>query len=177
MTTTNNIYSANSYIGYPTSVDGYHMTWIDIKSMMPDKAKVLNEYWKLTGKYPNRNSIPVFDVQDKEIYAGINLNVGWDNPDVLVTTINMATRRSLDKKLPWKCKYNLPVTGHMFMACEEVPTEILKDAIEQKRKEISRVKEREDKKAKEIATNYINALTELNRAIDDAKKLLSELDK
>lgn len=177
MTTTNNIYSANGYIGYPTSVDGYHMTWIDIKSMMPDKAKVLNEYWKLTGKYPHRNSIPVFDVQAKEIYAGINLNININNPDILVTTINMATKRSLDKKLPWKCKYKLPVTGHMFMACEEVPIEILKDAVEQKRTEIFRVKEREDRKAKEIARSYINALTELNHAIDDAKKLLEELNK
>ena len=175
--TTNNIYSANGYIGYPTSVDGYHMTWIDIKSMMPEKAKVLNEYWKLIDKYPYRNSVPVFDVQAKEIYTGTKLNVEWCDRNILVTTINMATRRSLDKKLPWKCKYNLPVTGHMFMACEEVPIEILKDAVEQKRNEISRIKEREDKKAKEIAISYLNALTELNHAIDDAKKLLSELDK
>ena len=175
--TTNNIYSANGYIGYPTSVDGYHMTWIDIKSMMPEKAKVLNEYWKLIDKYPYRNSVPVFDVQAKEIYTGTNLNVEWDDPNILVTTINMATRRSIDKNLPWKCKYKLPVVGHMFMACEEVPIEILKDAVEQKRIEISRVREKEDAEAKELATKYINALIGLNHAIDDAKKFLSELDK
>ena len=89
----------------------------------------------------------------------------------------MATRRSIDKNLPWKCKYKLPVVGHMFMACEEVPIEILKDAVEQKRIEISRVREKEDAEAKELATKYINALIGLNHAIDDAKKLLNELDK
>ena len=167
-----NLYSANGYIGYPTNVDNYHMNWADIKAMMPQKAEILKEYWNLSNQHPHRTSTPVFDVTTKEIYQGYNLGLPIDGP-YLITTINMATKRAIDSKRPWKCKYKLAVTGHKFLACEEVPIEILKDALEIKRAEVKERKEKEDRALEEKIAKYIKITKELDAIIAECKELIA----
>lgn len=164
MATSKNIFMSN---GMPIVANNphdfkYHMNWDTLQIMQPNKVPILERWFSAIGKYPQKNSIPVFDITDGIIYAGAGLEYPA-NDRHYVKTYNMVIN-CIEKNKPFRpYKRAIEITPydqHYFMAVEDVPIIILEDAL-------NKYKDTEEKSYQKA-----KAYTELEKALAEAKELL-----
>ena len=159
-----NIMKENGFVALGGS-ENYHMNWKTLENFMPEKAEILKKLWVFRKEWPIGSSIPVYDISSGKIYPSAALDrMGCYGYDV---AIRYNVLKSIDTGLPVKgrtCKYQGfdNVCGHVFMAIEDVPTKIIKEAVR-----IETEKENDDG-----VNNFINASRDLDKALKEAKELL-----
>ena len=134
----------------------------------------------------SKNSTPVYDVNTGRVYfsLGLDRKPQTDDYSALYTKV----RNSLNNGLPvkgWKTsgkhlRYSPDgnyyeylydnVEGHIFIAIEDLPIKILKNAIKNQLKTLGETNEKE----MNDINNFLNASKELDAALYEAKRLLKE---
>lgn len=158
-----NMMKENGFITFGSS-ENYHMNWKTLENFMPEKAEILKTLWRFRKEWPIGSSIPVYDISSGKIYPSAALDrMGHYGYDV---AIRYNVLHSIDTGLPVKgrtCRYKGfdNVWGHVFMAIEDVPTKIIKEAV--------RI---ETEKEEDEINNFLAASKSLDQALKEAKELL-----
>ena len=178
-----NYQKENGFFSIPTE-ENYHMNLDALKAFMPEKYRLLEELHEEIGGVFSKNSTPVYDVNTGKIYFSLGLDRDPQTNDY--TALYIKVRNSLNNGTPvkgWKttgkhlryhhegCFYEYlydNVEGHIFMAIEDLPIKILKNAIKNQLKGFNKV----DKKETDNINNFVNASRGLDQAIKEAKELL-----
>ena len=178
-----NYQKENGFFSIPVE-ENYHMNLDALKAFMPEKHRLLEELHNEIGGIFSKNSTPVYDVNTGKVYfsLGLDREPGTDDYTALYTKV----RNSLNKGIPVKggkttgkylrynpngCFYEYlydNVEGHIFIAIEDLPIKILKNAIKNQLKSFNKI----DKKETDNINNFINASKDLDQAIKEAKELL-----
>lgn len=136
----------------------YHMNWDTLQIEQPNKINVLERWFEVIGRRPNKNSVLVFDVTDQMVYVSVGLGYCVKNP-YYQKTRNMVLK-CLDEGTRFhsyrKNEDENPYEGHRFISVEDTPIIILEDALDS-------YKEREK-----------NAYTKA-KAYDALEKILTEI--
>ena len=159
----------------------YHMDFAALKTFMPEKAKIVQEVFELEStshfSSPHPHSIPVYDVEMGRIFFALTLDRCNSADNSIRTYISLAVRKSMDEGIGLKCPYAsderyFDVSGHHFIAVEDVPLKILRIAFEKQKND--GIIERTGKAIQNHFSmkKFCSAASELDKALKEAKELL-----
>ena len=181
-----NYQKENGFFSIPME-ENYHMNLDALKAFMPEKHRLLEELHEEIGGPFYKNSTPVYDITSGKIYFSLGLD--RTPGDSSYNNIRTMVKRCLDtgttmshrygasgKQLKWKnggIVYEQDwdnVEGHTFIAIEDLPIKILKNAIKNQLKALNEI----DKEEVSDINNFLKASKELDNALYEAKRLLKE---
>lgn len=168
--------------------ENYHMNLDALKAFMPEKYRLLVELHDEIGGTFSKNSTPVYDVNTGKIYFSLGLD---RTPGTgKYTSAFTKVKRSINEGVPVKgwdstgetlhykegygayyTKTYDDVKGHIFIAIEDLPIKVLRNAV---RNQLASLKWEADNEQEEMkkAKEFCSAASELDKALKEAKELL-----